>query len=490
MLLELKGDGRQPAGRQIVAQIQGLIQEGHLSPGECLPSTRRLGDQLGLHRSTVAGAYQELWALGWLELRPGALPRVRRRGALMTPTAPATGQFPWAERMVVPQPEPTPLPGAKAAESLLSFNSLGMDPRLMPVEPLARSLKAVLRREGARLLDYGDPQGLAAFRACLSHRMAQHGITAAPEEILVTHGAQQALDLVLAGLARPGDAILVESPTYNQMLRLLALRQVRPIAIPTGPAGMDLRALEALIQTERPALLYTMPSFQNPTGRSLTQTQREGLLALCERYGLPILEDGFEEEMTYFGRPVLPLKSMDRSGLVLYSGTFSKVLFPGLRLGWLVGSRACVETLATVRRAVDLGTPPLLQAALEDFIRKGHFDQHLARLHRAFRRRMTACLAALRRELDPGQVHWEPPLGGYLVWLRVEGLPATLDLEEALLAHGVQVRSGNRFFIESPEGAPYLRLSISNLDETEIVRGIARLGAGLRALKAAHPPPR
>ena len=479
MLLELKGDGRQPQGRQIVAQVRALIQEGHLKPGECLPSTRRLGEQLGLHRSTVAGAYHELWALGWLELRPGALPRVRRRGALVPQAPPNAGAFPWADRLVLPQP---PEPPAALPEGTICFANLGLDPRLMPLEPFARSLKAVLRRQGARLLDYGAPQGMASFRECLSHRMGQHGVPVAPEEILVTQGAQHALDLALRGLTRPGDAILVESPTYDQMLKLLALHQVRPLAIPTGADGLDLAALEALARHEQPALLYTMPSFQNPTGRCLPQAQREGLLALCERLALPILEDGFEEEMKYFGRPMLPLKSMDRSGLVLYAGTFSKVLFPGLRLGWLAGSRACIDALTAVRKAGDLCPPPLLQAALEDFIQKGHLDQHLARLHRTFRRRMETCLAALRRELDPKHVQWEPPTGGYLVWLGLTGFPEGLDLEQALLPFGLRVRKGSRFYPDAPPNQLCLRLSISNLDEAEITEGIARLGKGLRAL--------
>lgn len=480
MLLNLKEDSRYPRGRQIVFQIRGLIQEGHLKPGECLPSTRRLGEQLGLHRSTVAEAYHELWALGWVDLRPGALPRVRRRGALVAQAPQRPEAFPWAERLAQPllhQEGPVAIP-----EGTISFANLGLDPRLMPLEPFARSMKAVLRRQGARLLDYGESQGLASFRECLSHRMGQHGVLAAPEEVLVTQGAQHALDLVLRGLTRPGDSILVESPTYDQMLKLLALHQVRPLAIPTGDEGLDLPALEALIQKERPALLYTMPSFQNPTGRCLSQAQREGLLALGERMSLPILEDGFEEEMKYFGRPMLPLKSMDRSGLVLYAGTFSKALFPGLRLGWLAGSRTCIDALTALRKATDLCPPPLLQAALEDFIQKGHLDQHLARLHRTFRRRMDTCLTALRRELDPKQVSWDPPTGGYLIWLELENLPAFLDLETELLSYGIRVRKGSRFYPDGQVHRPFIRLSISNLDEAEITEGIARLGRGLRAL--------
>lgn len=478
MLLELKEDGG-PKGRQIAARIQELIAGGSLRPGERLPSCRQLAEQLGLHRSTVAAAYQDLWAQGWLDARPGAQHRVRARGGAAPRAAGAAG-FPWAER-VAHQGVPAPRRGA--GPDFISFADFSMDPRLMPVEAFERSLRAVLRRRGPEALGYGDPRGQAGLRTLLAERMGQHGVQAGPGEVLVTFGAQQALELALRGLARPGDAVLVESPTYSQFLRLLGLLGLRALAIPEGPGGIDFEALEALAARERPALCYVMPSFQNPTGRCLGPEARERLLASCGRLGVPILEDGFTEEMKYFGRPMLPMKALDRTGLVIYVGTFSKVLFPGLRLGWLTAPAACVEGLAALRAAGELGPPPLLQEALEDFLRKGHFDQHLARLHRRFRRRMETAHAALRRELDPAWTAWEAPDGGYLAWVRLEGIDPSLDLEAALAREGVGVRDGRAFHPGPPPASRALRLSISNLDEAEIALGVKRLAAGLRKLR-------
>jgi DNA-binding transcriptional MocR family regulator len=480
MLLVLEEQGG-PRGRQIVGQIQRLIERGNLGPGERLPSTRRLAEQLGLHRSTVAAAYQELWALGWLELRPGALPRVRRREGLVHPEPAPPAGFPWEARLDELGWRAPAFPERPEGD-LISFVDLGMDPRLMPLEAFGRSLRAVVRREGSRALGYGDPQGQPGLRALLAERLGQHGVRAQASEILVTCGAQQALGLALRGLTRPGDAVLVESPTYDQMLRLLAVQGLRAVPIPEGPEGIDFPALEGVVRRERPALAYVMPSFQNPTGRCLDPAGRERLLALCEGARLPILEDGFTEEMKYFGRPMLPLKSMDRAGLVIYAGTFSKVLFPGLRLGFLAAPAPCTAALTALRRVEELCPPPLLQEALEDFIRKGHFDPHLARLHRAFRRRMEAALAALRREVDPALARWEPPTGGYLLWMSLPGLPPGIDLGRALASHGIAVREGRPFFPLEAPGTPCLRLSISNLDEAEIGEGIRRLGRGLRAL--------
>lgn len=481
--MTLDEGGRTPKGRQIVTQIQQLIVQGSLSRGERLPSTRHLAEQLGVHRSTVAAAYQELWALGWVELRPGAHPRVRHRAALAAKEPLPQADFPWGERLRARGTIPAPALPAPP-EGGISFTDFGMDPRLMPLEGFERSLKAVWRRRGAQVMHYGDPQGQPGLRALLAERLGQHGIRATAEELLITLGAQQALDLVLRGLARPGDAVLVESPTYNQMLRLLELHGLRALPIPEGEGGPDFRALEDLIQAECPVLLYLMPSFQNPTGRCLDQGQREQLLAICEKWQLPILEDGFTEEMKYFGRPMLPLKSMDRNGVVIYAGTFSKVLFPGMRLGWLAAPRTCVGALTEIRRVGELCPPPLLQEALEDFIRKGHFNAHLARLHRCFRRRMGAAHTALRRELDPETVQWEAPSGGYLIWLKLLGFPADLDLENGLRQFGVAVRDGQSFFPNPPPESRFLRLSISNLNEGEILEGIHRIGVGLRELRA------
>lgn len=466
MLLQL--DGKGPQGRQVVARIQTLIASGALPPGSMLPSTRALADQLGLHRGTIAQAYQTLWALGCLELRQGAQPRVRARGDVDPVPVSPSAAFDWASRLgggpySLAAPEAVPYP----------FTHLGMDPRLMPLDALSRCLRSALRRQGPDLLAYGDPQGFEPLRAALARRMGQHGVAVAAEQVLVTLGAQQALDLVLRALAKPGDAILVEDPTYDQWLRLMALHRLRPVAIPGRPGAPDLEALEGVIRRERPVLLYTMPSFQNPTGRSLPPQAREGLLAVCGRHVLPILEDAFEEEMKYYGRPIPPLAALDRTGLVLYVGTFSKILAPGLRVGWISGARDAIQALTALRRPMDLGPSPLLQAALEDFLRAGHLDRHLARLHRAFRRRMDTALGLLRKGLDPERVAWEAPDGGYLVWLELQA--PRPRLERALARAGLSVRHGGGFFLDPTRGQACLRLSLSHLDETEIRDGLGRL---------------
>ena len=494
MLLTLDKAPGKPLAAQIRAQLLELLGRGTLRVGECLPSTRQLAEQLGVHRTTVAEAYQELWSLGWLELRPGSRARVRSRTGL-APARPgpaaagacpteartdpaATDAFPWAAHMggvaqglVDRAARPAPV-----GDGVISFRSMTMDPRLIPAETFRGCLARVLRRRGAALLGYGAREGFRPLREYLARRLAGYGIQAGPDEILLTHGSQQALDLVFRMLG-PGRRIALENPSYEQVFLLLELAGQTPVPVPMGRDGLDLDALEACCERDPPALLYTMPNFHNPMGISTSQSHRERLLALCGRFGVPILEDGFEEEMKYFGRVTLPIKSMDRRGGVIYCGTFSKVLLPGIRVGWLVAPPTCIRTLAALRRVSELCPDQVLPAALHAFCESGHYDLHLSRMHRVFRSRLRAALAALREFMPPGRVRWQEPVGGYLLWLELSG-PADLDWEAHCAAHGVEVCAGSRFFL-GPAPATRLRLSISTLDEAQIREGLRRLGQAI-----------
>jgi GntR family transcriptional regulator/MocR family aminotransferase len=279
----------------------------------------------------------------------------------------------------------------------------------------------------------------------------------------------------------PGRAVVVENPTYNQLLPLLDLAGLNPIPLPMRRDGLDLESLEACLERDRPALVYTIPNFHNPTGICTSQAHRERLLALCLRHGVPILEDSFEEEMKYFGPVAMPLKSMDHTGSVIYCGTFSKVLLPGVRVGWLVAPAACVQALAGLRHSVELCPDQALPAALHAFCAAGHYDVHLARMHRTFRSRMRAALAALLEHIPAGRARWQGPAGGYLLWLELPG-PARRDWEAHCARFGVAVTGGSSFFA-GPAPAACLRLSIATLNEAEIREGIRRLGQAL-----AHPP--
>jgi DNA-binding transcriptional MocR family regulator len=491
MLLKLDERSRRPLFRQIIDRIREKIEARVVAPGDKLPSTRRLAAQLGLHRSTVSLAYQELWALGVLDLRPGACPRVRERAGLAGP----------ADRSTSPRPDWEALasrPGNGALRDYfryyaarpakdpraVDFSSLEMDHRLFPLESFRGSLNRALKKHGAALFRYGERAGFAPLRETLARRMRSHGVDVRPEEILVTNGSQQGLDLVCRLFAAPGRSAAVESPTYGHILPLLRFHGLKPLEVPLRPDGLDLARLRRVLKNKRPAFVYSMPTFQNPSGVTTSQAHRERLLSLCGEAGVPLLEDGYDEEMKYFGRVVLPIKSMDRRGLVIYCGTFSKILFPGLRIGWVAADAGCIERLTALRTFSELSSSPILQAAVGEFCGNGSYERHIARMHRVFRKRMTAALKALRNRIEPEWAEWNEPAGGYLIWLALKpGPPPDLDWKAALAAHGVLAFPGHLFF-PSASPAPHLRLSISTLDEAEIEMGVERLARALKKIYA------
>lgn len=245
-----------------------------------------------------------------------------------------------------------------------------------------------------------------------------------------------------------------------------------------GEEGMELDRLEDVLVRDRPCLVFTMPNFQNPTGITMPQARRERMLRLCEEHAVPILEDGFEEEMKYFGQAVLPIKSMDARGIVLYVGTFSKVVFPGLRVGWIAAPKPVVEDLTEILRATCLAGNTLAQAAVARFVADGAYDQYLRRVHRAFRGRMQSLLKGLEAHLPEGCT-WTRPEGGYTVWLTLpEEGRSEEDIVDRCRDLGVRVSPGQAYY-PTPHPTPHLRLSISCLDEARIQEGCRRLGEAL-----------
>jgi len=490
LLLRIDRASDLPAYRQICDRIVSLVDEGALLPGDRLPPTRKLGASIGLHRSTVVRAYQELQALGYIESKAGSYSTIRRRerpptsGTRPPGETPRPGAINWN---AVARPSIRALHSLAAMETrriqppldTVDLDHLTADASLAPGDDLRRSIKSLLARMGGASLDYADAAGWGSLRETIAARMCNHGVAVSRDEILITSGAQFALDLLLRFLTAPGDRVVVEAPTYGMAHALLRLNRVTPIEVPLAQDGMDLAALElALKRRRRPKLVYTMPNFHNPTGITTDQEHRERLLLLCEEHRVPLVEDGFEEEMKYFGQAVLPVKSMDTRGIVLYVGTFSKVVFPGLRIGWIAAPPEAIQRLTDIQHASCIAGNTLAQAAAARFCTGGHFESYLRRIHRVYRRRLRALLQGLEEHMPPG-VRWTRPSGGYTAWLT---LPPGSGDEASVIGHsaraGVRVGPGSRYFSRPPK-TTHLRLSIACEDEKRIEIGCRRLGQAL-----------
>jgi DNA-binding transcriptional MocR family regulator len=491
MLLHLDRDNRVPLHEQIRAQIAHLIDQGSLAPGATLPPTRGLAERLGVNRSTVYRAYQDLWAQGFVQARPGGYSTVRagvRPARTKGPRATPVLDF---ARLSAPGPRRLfPHVGQMAEWAalgkdprLIDFSSLAADRDLCPTEALQRAFRLTVSRLGKSVFDYGPPAGYPPLRKAIATNLRVHGVAVDEEEILVTNGSQHGFDLILRLLGRPGAAVAMECPTYSMAIKSCQQYGAPIAAIPMNDAGMDLVALEKRLRARAIAFVYTMPNFQNPTGISTSQAHRERLLALCEAHRVPLVEDGFEEELKYFGRAVLPIKAMDRRGVVIYLGTFSKVVFPGLRVGFVAAHPAAIARLVAVNRVGALSGNVLTQAAVARFCESGGYEEHIRRVHRAYRPRMRALLAGLAAHLPRERVHFTKPQGGYTLWLTIKPRrPVSEDQAGALFqSAGVLLSPGSWYFPTPPQALGF-RLSLANLSVEKIQEGCQRLGRALEAI--------
>jgi DNA-binding transcriptional MocR family regulator len=335
-----------------------------------------------------------------------------------------------------------------------------------------------MRRFRGESLRYSPLQGYQPLRAYLAHRLKTHGISATEDDILITNGARQAIDLVARLLCRDEKVIALESPTYPAVIPLLEFNSGRLAPIPMRDDGIDLDVLEQRLESEDVSFVYTMPTFQNPTGISTDGQHRERLLALCQHNRVPIIEDGYAEDLKYFYPVAHPIKSIDKHQIVIYIGTFSKSLFPGMRIGWVVADQACIQRLLAIKRFADLTTNTLAQMALYKFCSAGFYTKHLRRLHRIFRKRLTTALRGMN-EVIPPTVKWTSPVGGFTVWICLPSDVIQHVLDTSLKQHGLIISPG-RFYYPEGSGPISFRISIAQLSEAEIKEGISRLGRVLR----------
>jgi len=491
MLLQIDRESRVPLHEQIRAQIALHIDQGTVGAGARLPATRRLAATLGLNRSTVYRAYQDLWAQGHLESRSGSYSTVRAR--LRTTKAGSSSGEALLDFERLSAPAPRRLFSGLAAmarlsalgddPTLINFSSLAADRELCPSDEIQRAFRKIIASRGKAVFDYGDPAGYRPLRETVARNMRVHGVAATAEEVLITNGSQHGFDLLLRLFGRPGAAVVMESPTYSMAIKACQQQNVAIATVPMREDGMDLTVLERRLRSHDVAFVHTIPNFHNPTGISTSQHHREKLLALCEHHRAPLVEDGFEEELKYFGHAVLPIKSMDSKGVVSYLGTFSKVIFPGLRVGWIAAHRDCIARLLAVSRVVSLSGNVLTQAAVSRFCDGGAYEEHIRRVHRAYRPRMRALLDGLEDHMPKTRVTWSKPQGGYTLMVRCRlrrklGEEAAL---ERLRAAGVLVSPGSHYFVTAPEHFCF-RLSLANLSEQKIREGCRRLGKALSGL--------
>jgi GntR family transcriptional regulator/MocR family aminotransferase len=471
-----------PIYQQIESFVRQSILSGALAPETRLPAARQLAADLGTSRLTIENAYALLEADGLVIRRTGSGTYVLSPGPAPI-GAHGTQRVDWplwqrdVGSAVPPHEQVAGSVQAPAHPRPIAFTGFG-DPRRFPVADFYKAIKAVMRRDGIAALEYGDMRGYAPLRATIAHVLASQGVQADPEAILITSGSQQALALVAQILLRPGDVVLVEQPTYDVALDLFRAQHLKIIGCPTDRLGMQVELLVPLLQQHHPALIYSIPNFHNPTGACMSVPRRRQLIALADRYNIPILEDDFVGDLRYDGRAQPALKALDPGGRVMYVGTFSKILMPGIRVGFLVADGPIYDRLAQLKRVNDLMTSTLMQRALEVYVTVGRYQAHVRRSCQAYRKRRDAMALAIQRHLPP-ECSVAPPQGGLFIWLRLPEHLSSAALLPLAAEQGVTYAPGDRFFANRADGERYIRLNFATQTPADIDEGIRRLGRAM-----------
>jgi GntR family transcriptional regulator/MocR family aminotransferase len=472
--------GRGDLAARIYRQLLDAVLDGRLRPGERLPPTRELAVRLDISRNTVALAYERLAAEGFLQGRVGAgtfvsnAPLARAKAARQAPSgAGVQARRLWQSipMAVDIRPDSSSIP--------YNFRVGSPDARLFPLTAWRRLVARELRPAAVRNARYGEPSGHAGLRAAIAHYVGvSRAVRAGEDDVLVTHGAQQALDLIGRVLIEPGDCVAIEEPGYPPARLLFRSLGARVVGVPVDAEGLDVAAIPKAAR-----LVYVTPSHQFPLGTVMSLSRRAALLAWAERRGAVIIEDDYDSEFRFEGRPLDPLQSLDRGGRVIYVGSFSKVMLPILRLGFLVAPASLHQTLRIAKQLLDWHTDLPAQAALAHFIDDGLLARHIRKASREYATRREHIIDALRHDF----ADWfdvTPSAAGLHLSARAisKRLAGNLDhIVRRVQEDGVVVQTLSCFSTDPATSPRGLVIGYGAIATARVDEGMKRLAAAFRA---------
>ncbi|GGL54993.1 aminotransferase-like domain-containing protein [Sporolactobacillus putidus] len=466
--MELDRNSTIPLHRQVENYIKKKISSGEWAVGTKLPSQRSLADSLAVNRSTVITALEELAALGLIEGRHGGGTKViNNTWGLVARRKPADwGNYVEAGRYKSNLPMIRKINEAEFYPGMIRMGTGELSPALLPNERFAGLLKNA--PSGLLSLGYQEPKGDIRLREEISRHLMAIGIQTELSSILVVSGALQALQLISIGLLDHGSTLILEKPSYLYSIHVFQSLGMRFVGLPIDSDGMRPEKLSDYKKQYQGSIVYTIPSFHNPTGVVMTEKRRRELLLECGRERLPIIEDDVYRDLWLDAPPPCTLKGMDQSGNVLYIGSLSKILSPGLRIGWVVGPAPVIDRLADIKMQSDYGASSLSQWAAEESLRTGLYEEHACFVREQLKARRDD-LAELLDQYFSDIAAWRIPTGGFYVWLKlVPKIDPHLLFEEAL-RHGILLNPGVMY----DRGArQYLRLSYAYAASEEMKKAI------------------
>lgn len=465
--------------QRIARGLEQAIRDGRLQPGVALPGSRSLAEDLGVTRNTVIAALNLLEDEGWLVTE-------RARGTFVAHDLPIgdaispNSSLPFFENKGLGFDLPSHLsPLSKVIPQRLNLANGTPDARLAPTEAMAKAYQRALRRHGEELLQYGEPEGNQMLRnAVAAWATERYGVPISAKQVLITRGSRAALTLLSLALLKEGDGVGVETPGNRgawDILRQCSKADLK--GLPMDEEGVRLDALEPLLVQKRLKALYLMPRRQCPTTRTLSPDRAKALLALAAQHRMAILEDDYDAEYHYGEHRPLPLLAQDKTGQVIHMGSLSRLLAPGLRLGFIIAHEGLIERLGRVRRSTEHQGDRVLEWAVADLIRDGELARHLRRVRKIYEARRDFLVDRLRGEFG-SLLTIEVPQGGLGLWARVS---ETVDAKTWVqnMAHcGLTLNAPESFFLDTPEAC--LRIGFSQADEVELEEAVKRMKQALK----------
>lgn len=479
-MIKIDKESNVPYYLQLKDQFKELILSEIYKPNTKLPPTRQLAEILKINRNTVLTSYEELEADGLVYSHVGQGTFVSEaREYPNKREQPFQRKFNWTNYFSAELDESAlfslvQLYRSCIAKAKISFGGAHPDDALYPIDLVKRCFNSVLKEEKSEILRYGPIEGYYPLREHLAARMKNRGIETKAENVFITSGSQQALEISSRMLIESGNYVITEEPTYTGALSIFNTLRAKIIGVPLEKDGLDLDILEDTLKQYNPKFIYTIPNFQNPTGITMSVNKRKNLIYLAEKYNVPIIEDDVSGDLRFEGEDLLPLKALDRTGQVVYISSLSKELIPGFRVGWAVLTESIRDRFIAIKQVEDLTTNTISQAILHKFFSRGYLKTHLRKTRKTYRERRDTMIRSIRKYF-PADVELIKPDGGLFVWVK---FPQEVDLTlilEACLKNGVIFSLGSLFY-NSTNGKNEMRLCYSAVSPDRIEEGIKILG--------------
>lgn len=478
MLFDINLNDIEPAYLQIKNYFKELILKGMIQKNEKLPSTRELSAILKVSRNTITTAYEFLEDEGFITIKKG-------RGAYVNEV-----HIDRLEKWSIPWDNKTTTYASKAVEldvmktellykkGMISFKSIAPDEKLFDIDEFKRAFLNRIAVEGSKILNYGYAMGYKPLMDYLLRYMESKGVNIKNKGILITNGFTEGFDILLSALTNPSDCVITENPTHNTAIKIMKLHGLKIVGIDMERDGMRVSMLKEKLKNNKVKLCYIIPSYHNPTSIVTSSQKRVEIYNALREFDIPIIEDGFNEELRYTGAHIAPIAAMQGEGnSVIYIGSFSKILFPGIRIGWIVADEKLISILESVKRSRNIHTSSLDQAILYEYLREGNLDKYIKHIKKEYKSKYEFAIRCAEKNMKNCLIYGD---GGMHIFIKLNKLDARKVLKECVYKN-VIFTPGDIFFVDGG-GKNTLRLGISRNSIDEIEKGFKIIGEVIESL--------